>query len=90
SFITSFLASRTVRRRKALFIRIAPKLASLQETILITYDLILEYNKPLYEKCKEVYRIKIYLFSCNQAIAYSAYTADAADNTVSSILNLLL
>ena len=38
SFITSFLASRTVRRRKVLFIRKALKYAPFQETILITYD----------------------------------------------------
>jgi len=29
----------------------------LQETILITYDLLLEYNNPLYRKCKEGYLV---------------------------------
>lgn len=31
-----------------------------------------------------------YLCSFNHAIAYSAYTADAADNTLSSMVNRLL
>ena len=39
------------------FIRKALKLAFLQETILITYDLILEYNNSLYDTCKEGFLI---------------------------------
>lgn len=58
-----------------LFIIILIKTKNTEKALLISEDT----NKAIY-----------YLFSFNQATAYSAYTADAADKTVSSIVNRLL
>lgn len=58
-----------------LFIIILIKTKNTEKALLISEDT----NKAIY-----------YLFSFNHAMAYSAYTADAADSTLSSIVNRLL